>query len=558
MDIIMGIRKTVASLLAFSVFTTALAGCSVISNSKAEIIESIPMQFVTALAAGDTAGINAVTTGYNYMSDFGQDENYDPDVMAVVGYAIARTTITNDSEPLFEEGGDEAQMDVTVTYIDLSRFMADRDSTYMTTEEYRASLEVYDRFEEKELTLEFVYNPDYDQWYMTKESSRQITRLFIAEMDMIVAPVDLSREDAMLMVQNCLGDLARTGTSDVLYDYDIDDYRIYDNIIERGEGSNSSAALMRFIKAYISYVLEHDYTIEEDGSFTFTLTGVAPSSEQLYELLTTDEFLVEYYANNIRYNNLGMNTDYSWDSQSTLIYDTLTAAIPDLDPEEYQVNLTVDPYGSSYRTVTLTSDLIIDPGRGIFEAEHGIGLEQTMRCIEDAILLLYERGEISEHFMELMLENITPENLGFTADDETISPLGHPNQAVGTYEQESDWDEDNDYVYGHSNPDENGIWMYYIKSPDILDSVTYYVDETGIWITCYFVEPFTEGTVLENDWYLNDEIYLEDDTYEVMRSREDAIELYLECDILENGGSYCLEVYQEGSRQNLAYVVLCR
>ncbi len=550
----MGIRKTAAALLAFSVFTAGIAGCSVVSNANEERIESIPMEFVAALAAGDTAGINAVTSEYDYFSDFGQDENYEADVMAVVGYAIARTTITNESEPLFGVDDTSAQMDVNVSYIDLSRFMSDRDTTYMSLDEYRESLEVYDRFEEKEMTLEFVFNDVTGQWGLTKESARQITRLFIAEMDMIVAPTVLTREEAMSIVQACLGDLSRTGASDVIQDYDINDYRIYDNIIERGEGSNSAAALTRFVKAYISYVLDHDYTIEEDGAYTFTLSGVAPSSDELYNLLTTDEFLVEYYANNIRNYNLGMNTDASWDSQSTLIYDTLTAAVPDLEPEDYELTLAVDPYGG-YQTVRLTGDLIFDPGRGIFEAEHSIGLDQTMRCIEDAIDLLYSRNEIPEYFRDAMLENITPESLGFVTDEDTISPLGHPNQAVGTYEQEPEWEEE-DYVYGHSNPDENGIWMYYIKSPDVLDTVAYYVDETGIWITCYFTEPFTEGTVLENDWYFNNDPYLEDDTYEVVRSREDAIELYLECDMLGSGGEYRLEVHEQGSREVLAYVIL--
>ena len=60
-------------------------------------------------------------------------------------------------------------------------------------------------------------------------------------------------------------------------------------------------AYENFISSYVGYILDHDpdFVLEEDP-YDYTLLGSAPSADDLYAALTTDEFLTEYYANFIR------------------------------------------------------------------------------------------------------------------------------------------------------------------------------------------------------------------------------------------------------------------
>jgi len=309
----------------------------------------------------------------------------------------------------------------------------------------------------------------------------------------------------------------------------------------------------------MSYVMEHDHKILSDGSYNYELKGQAPSAEQLSDKLTTDEFLIQYYMNYIRYSNLGMDLESMWDDQSALIYNTLANAVAECNSEDYELNAKVlyrrEDYSSGdIEPLIINNDLINTPPKAIFTIEHGVPMEQVLRCNRDAIRMLHDNGEINDQMYETLISQVTPENYGFTADDK-VSPSGHPNQAVGTVEQVPEWCEDGSIIYGYSNPDSNGYWMHYSKFPKVFDTAGYFIDNSGVRITCYFAQPFPQGTKLYIDWWADDVKVVDNECVTVGQGGSNMVETYLRTKGMPGAKKYEMRIWEtEEHSRVLAYV----
>ena len=546
-------RRITALLLALSMF--ALTGCRSFTEKAEERIVQIPDEFYAALAVGDETAIVALSPEYNPDDDLGSIRDNYPVNYEIMRRAVSYTEVEFDGDIIINRDENYAKADVTVTYIDLMEFAFDRPVSYMTYDEMIDYLESYDDFEEKDFSLRFDYDEEAEQWYLSETSARKLMRLFTDDAPEIPRCVDRTPEEATELFMDNLIMISEGDFDDLSMDFVLDDCRVYDNILERGESEEINDAVRGFVQAYMYYVINHGTYVNCDELYYPELTGSAPSSSELYAVLTSDDFLTEYYKNYLRNANLGMSDDDMWEAQTLLIYDVLTEAIPNCSPEPYSLNANVSPFADSEYDVILFSNIIADSDRGIFEAEHSVGWEQFERCHLRAFDELLEDGEISERRYDALIDALTPENTGFTVDD-SVSSSGHPNQAVGTYEQVPSFSTDGSLVYGYSYPDENGYWMHYSKEPGVLDTVAYYIDDQGIWITCYFDCEFNAGTTLIADWWVDGEQVVDTDVISIDEDNVTEIEVYLP--VNPDDGTYEMRLWQENHTYVIAYVTITR
>ena len=85
-----------------------------------------------------------------------------------------------------------------------------------------------------------------------------------------------------------------------------------------------------------------------------------------------------------------------WDSQSALIYDTLTEAVEDSDEEEFNLEVEAYAYGSVDQLFGIEGEVIIVPSVSIYEVEHSVNWTRMESCMTEALDRLLANGEISD------------------------------------------------------------------------------------------------------------------------------------------------------------------
>ena len=548
-------KKTAASVLALAVILSA-TGCNNHEEEYTEEIKNITEDYLAALAEDDDRTIMHITDDYDYGEDDPMDTRYDrPEVYEVIKTAMSNTTITEWGEPEFNDDMTEVQIDATFSYIDLDDFADSFDSIYISEDDYSEALGSYDELEETTITLKFVFDEDDEQWLLSKKSADRIMGLFEGGFDALPDPVDISPSDAQELIISSLEQMAEGDFDDIPFEFTIDELRAYENMEPQADTDVVADYAEAFAAAYIGYVLDHDYEITEVVPYDYILTGSAPSSEDLYQALVTDDFVTANLANDSLYIFFDkVSLDEMLIEKSHIIYENLTLAIPDCSPEEYTLEFTVTPYINTDYPVYLCDLLITPPDQGYYQAEHSIAEEQYMRCINYAMDLLLVNGEITSDEYDYILPLLTPEFLGFTTDD-TVSPEGHPNQAVGTFEQVPEWCTDGSIVYGYSNPDSNGVWMSYTKEPGVLDTVGYYLDDQGIWLTLTYEDTCNLGSDLTVDWDI-DGVRVVDNKTISSEDGQKVFEIFLAWDSVPYSGTYEFRLWENDHGHVLAYVTL--
>lgn len=556
----MRFKKVAAFVLALSF--VASAGCNKYDDEKdSEELQEITESFITAVNNnnGDEAG--EFTDGFDYSS---VELHFDEGIRDIAFYALKYLELNDFDSVEFNRDEGTARAEAEIGYFDFYGFRSsmDRYSHYYTADDYYEMIDEFDGRKEKTIRLTFVYNGEDDQWLMSETSARKIMRMCLASASRLYQPVAVTPEGAADLFIDYFDNIAAGEFGSLMLELDFEDNRVYDNVSVRGQGEKTQEALENFISSYVAFVMDHDPQVEVyDDYYGYELSGYAPSSDDLYAALTTDEFLTEYYANFIRYTNLGTDLDEMWDDQSALIYNTLTEAIESCSSEPYSIYGWIEINQDDYRetgnyTVYLDGGVIADDTPGMFEAEHSVDQEQYIRCNEAAIELLLENGEITAFMSNALLENLEQEVEDTFTPAGGTSSSGHPNQAVGTYEQVPEWCEDGSLVYGYSNPDSNGFWMFYSKSPDVLDHVEYYLDDDGMWITCYFIDGFGSGTNLIVDWWLNDDLVVDTEYVRIRNAGQTEVEVFLPWDRIPSSGIYEMRLWEDNHSHVLAYVTM--
>ncbi len=555
----MSIRRKL--LITAVIACVALTGCTSRKDKAQKAIESIPEEYLEAIAEDDADRIGELVddSGYEEGTELIRDSF--PPQFTLALRAISHAEVTGISNTEIDLKNGTAKAKVTISCINLNDFNACLSSRYMTAGEQLDAMDGYEDREEYTVRVTFVYDEGDDEWRLTDNSAGKILNRLMNGIIWLPDPVEISADEAREIFEGFVEDLARGEFTDLQTEFNIEACRVYDNVTVRGSGDETREAVQRFVAAYMTYVQDHDPQITSDYPYTLILTGSAPSSEELYACLGTDEFLTEYYANFLRYSDLGWDLDDMWDDQSALIYDTLTEAIPGCSPEYYEIYGNVDPnYGNPRRSfsdhpLTVYDNVIADPGEAVYEAEHGVTQDQYMRCTEAAIELLYENGEIDAAARQRMLDSLEEQGSDWEPNGE-VNSSGHPNQAVGLYEYVPSWCDDGSIVYAQSNVDENGFWMFYSKDPDNVEAANYCVDEDGIWVTCYFKNPLEFGTELLCDWWVNGDLYIDSDVYSIVERGDREVEVFLPCNGFPGEGEYEMRLWEDDHSHVLLYVTL--
>ncbi|MBO4241845.1 MAG: hypothetical protein J5883_01025 [Clostridiales bacterium] len=551
----MKFKKTAAAVLALS-FVLPFSGCANHDEEYTEEMKTITEDYLTALEKDDDRTIEDITDDYDYGEDAPMSTRYDHnEVYTVMKAAISKTEIVEWGEAEFNDEKTEAEMDCTFSYIDLEEFRDGFDTQYITLYEYADALNAFEDRSEETITLKFVFDEDDETWLLTAKSADKILGLFDLAFNVLPDPVDVSPSDAQDLIITTMELMAEGNFDGLPFEFSADELRAYENMEPKADTDAVSEYAEDFAAAYIGYVLDHDYEITEISPYDFILTGSAPSSEDLYQALISDEFVTANLANDSLYIFFDkIPLDVMLEKKSYIIYENLTNAVPGCSPEEYSLEFTVTPYLDTEYPVFLYDLLINPPAEAYYQAEHSIAEEQYMRCINDAMDQLLADGEITSSEYDDILPLLTPEFLGFTTDG-SVSPEGHPNQAVGTAEQVPEWCTDGSIVYGYSNPDSNGVWMHYSKEPGVLDTVGYYLDDTGIWVTLTYEDDYPLGSDLTIDLDVDGERVIDNKPF-ASEDGQKEFEIFFAWNGTPYTGTYELRLWENDHNHVLAYVTI--
>lgn len=397
-------KKVISVIIAAAVSLSILSGC----NDRQEDIEQIralPQAYLDALSELDADALSSIVPEFEDLvgSDYTGSRSY-----SVTKYMYSRIEIVEMDEPVFDDNGD-ARMDVTFSYLSLKDFIADPpedlNDLYMTADQAIEALEEYDATEETTIGLRFEYDEDDECWYMASGSANKINKLIDSYWFMVITIVDVDPDETAQIYMNYLESIA-SGDNELVMD--INEFRAYDYITDTPcEGPKSIEAVRNFASAYMSYILEHDYTIENSGPYTFYLEGLAPSSEELCELLMTEEYIVEFDAIILRFMYLDMSLDEMMDEETALIYNTLAEGIPDLDSESINFGGGMSPFEGSEPNIY--GSPVNTPDQDAYEAlcnSQSERIQSTTRYEELAAQQLLDNGEITEEQYEDIIEDV--------------------------------------------------------------------------------------------------------------------------------------------------------
>lgn len=549
----MRVRKIIASVIALSVI--ASVGCSSREAKDSEKIRELTEDYFEAVREQDSEAISELS-GLDISDGFDNLRNYMGDDYDIYQLFLSYTEVVETGEVEFDYEHGKAKMATTFSFFDIAGLTGGLEYQLCTHDELMEMIEEYDSCKTKTFTLEYEYDEDSGEWFMKKKSAEKVINFLGNLVNRFPAIVEISPDQANEMFEDFINGLAETGTyDDILVDLNIDDFRVYENVVDRGNGPQTQEALSGFISAYMSYVLDHDYTVERPSPYYFILTGSAPSSEYLYQMLTEPEFFYEYYKNQLRYMYLGQSFDDMMEAQSAHVYDWLAEAVNGAPPEGYSLYVSVSPYSMDGGLISVEDDIIAEPDRGLYEAEHSVDWETFEECMSAALERLNMTGEMSDILYVEILDGLTPENYGYVTGDGQSSS-GHPDQAVGTFEQVPSWCEDGSLVYGYSNPDENGFWMQYSKQPGWLSTVGYYIGDGGIWITNYYDHEFNAGDVLEVDWWIDGVQLVDGDLIEITEDGTTEIEVFYPLGNINSFTECEMRLWEEGHSHVISYVIL--
>lgn len=539
-----------ATAIIAAALVAGITGCSWGAGKTADELRSITEEYVEDVGLGEAEG----------------QTNYEK-LFPVIEHGVSLAEVIKYREPEIDSGKKKATMTVTLSYIDWRDFGESVSGEYLTVDDLIARLDSYDERAKETVKVTFEMDEDTGEWSMTRKSQRRITGILTGDaIEYLPTPVNYSPSQAEEFALEFIHDVAEDGVSDMTDSYRIENYQAYDNVLGHGTGPATQAALQNYVAAYMSYVISHGYSVSHGGDnpYRFTISGCAPSADDMYNCFYDSNFRGQFYANYLRVTMLDQDPDEMWENQSALIYNTLAEAIPQCSPETYSLTLVVNGYDQDELSLIISCDfstsygLIPPPARGIYEYEHGATLDELIEGYTAAADILRDAGEISQAERNMLVSSLGPETFGFS-ESERVSPSGHPDQALGVYEQIPEFCTDGSMYYGYSNVDSNGFWMFYSKQAGWLDTAGYYIDTDGVWITCYFDVEFDAGTNLIADWWMDgseDTVYTE--TVTVNEDGTSAIEVFLPTGVFPaNAASeYELRLWEDDHTHVLAYVVM--
>lgn len=558
-----GLLLTTVMLLGFLL----PSGCLNFRSGDPEQIEMLVNYFIEDFAEGDADGVEfLVEEGFECDFKTGPKEE-------VMLKMASRTEIREIVNIDVDNKAHEAKAKVKISYVNAEDIIFNYDNYGKTEEQY---FELIDKavLQTKTLKFNFFYIPSEGKWIIAKESAEKYKALFdfASQVNMIM----MSEYDASLLFDRAIDRFAEGDFDSPECPLDIYTIRYFDSCLTDDEVVNEGAR--EYAKAYFKYIADHGYTIhiDSDNHYRAVLYGYAPSKNEILDYVSSDECVEADYIVRMRLvsaNRRDVQPDTLRSAIDADLYKNLAKKIPDMSPDNFQVDLRIVIDYDLYSGKTYERLEVSDENTGLiipidwYEAEEALERtpEQEFRCREKACEDLLASGEISQEKYDIYMLAIERDryiNSGGTVPEyefirnvEWEGTGEYVNQAVDVVEVLPDFS-DGQLLYGESEYDSNGYYIFYSSEPGWLNTAGYYIDNDKVVVMLKYDNKFAKGTTLVYDWYVDDEEVGDSVFFTV--EEDDTDEFVFEIPNMQIGrySKYEFRLWEEDHMHVIAYVSL--
>ena len=558
-----GLLLTTVMLLGFLL----PSGCLNFRAGDPEQIEMLVNYFIEDFAEGDADGVEfLVEEGFECDFKTGPKEE-------VMLKMASRTEIREIVNIDVDNKAHEAKAKVKISYVNAEDIIFNYDNYGKTKEQY---FELIDKavLQTKTLKFNFFYIPSEGKWIIAKESAEKYKALFdfASQVNMIM----MSEYDASLLFDRAIDRFAEGDFDSPECPLDIYTIRYFDSCLTDDEVVNEGAR--EYAKAYFKYIADHGYTIhiDSDNHYRAVLYGYAPSKNEILDYVSSDECVEADYIVRMRLvsaNRRDVQPDTLRSAIDADLYKNLAKKIPDMSPDNFQVDLRIVIDYDLYSGKTYERLEVSDENTGLiipidwYEAEEALERtpEQEFRCREKACEDLLASGEISQEKYDIYMLAIERDryiNSGGTVPEyefirnvEWEGTGEYVNQAVDVVEVLPDFS-DGQLLYGESEYDSNGYYIFYSSEPGWLNTAGYYIDNDKVVVMLKYDNKFAKGTTLVYDWYVDDEEVGDSVFFTV--EEDDTDEFVFEIPNMQIGrySKYEFRLWEEDHMHVIAYVSL--
>lgn len=558
-----GLLLTTVMLLGFLL----PSGCLNFRSGDPEQIEMLVNYFIEDFAEGDADGVEfLVEEGFECDFKTGPKEE-------VMLKMASRTEIREIVNIDVDNKAHEAKAKVKISYVNAEDIIFNYDNYGKTKEQY---FELIDKavLQTKTLKFNFFYIPSEGKWIIAKESAEKYKALFdfASQVNMIM----MSEYDASLLFDRAIDRFAEGDFDSPECPLDIYTIRYFDSCLTDDEVVNEGAR--EYAKAYFKYIADHGYTIhiDSDNHYRAVLYGYAPSKNEILDYVSSDECVEADYIVRMRLvsaNRRDVQPDTLRSAIDADLYKNLAKKIPDMSPDNFQVDLRIVIDYDLYSGKTYERLEVSDENTGLiipidwYEAEEALDRtpEQEFRCREKACEDLLASGEISQEKYDIYMLAIERDryiNSGGTVPEyefirnvEWEGTGEYVNQAVDVVEVLPDFS-DGQLLYGESDYDGNGYYIFYSSEPGWLNTAGYYIDNDKVVVMLKYDNKFAKGTTLVYDWYVDDEEVGDSVFFTV--EEDDTDEFVFEIPNMQIGrySKYEFRLWEEDHMHVIAYVSL--
>lgn len=558
-----GLLLTTVMLLGFLL----PSGCLNFRVGDPEQIEMLVNYFIEDFAEGDADGVEfLVEEGFECDFKTGPKEE-------VMLKMASRTEIREIVNIDVDNKAHEAKAKVKISYVNAEDIIFNYDNYGKTKEQY---FELIDKavLQTKTLKFNFFYIPSEGKWIIAKESAEKYKALFdfASQVNMIM----MSEYDASLLFDRAIDRFAEGDFDSPECPLDIYTIRYFDSCLTDDEVVNEGAR--EYAKAYFKYIADHGYTIhiDSDNHYRAVLYGYAPSKNEILDYVSSDECVEADYIVRMRLvsaNRRDVQPDTLRSAIDADLYKNLAKKIPDMSPDNFQVDLRIVIDYDLYSGKTYERLEVSDENTGLiipidwYEAEEALERtpEQEFRCREKACEDLLASGEISQEKYDIYMLAIERDryiNSGGTVPEyefirnvEWEGTGEYVNQAVDVVEVLPDFS-DGQLLYGESDYDGNGYYIFYSSEPGWLNTAGYYIDNDKVVVMLKYDNKFAKGTTLVYDWYVDDEEVGDSVFFTV--EEDDTDEFVFEIPNMQIGrySKYEFRLWEEDHMHVIAYVSL--
>ncbi|MBR3461297.1 MAG: hypothetical protein IKH20_01330 [Clostridiales bacterium] len=541
------INKAVVILMTAALLFSSLVntGCS---SSKKDIkeIKEVTQGFVDAYGAGDTY---AVAEYVNGSFPFKAASN------KCLICAASKTKIVKFNSVEVDKDSLTAKAEVVLSVVNAGGLASALNIKVHSMDEYMSIIESFNEMHEETISLNYTYDKYDECWALKNESANDYERRFIDTSLMTVTTV-----------MNIYEGFANGEFSDGLYEgYYLDCFSLTDSISAYYGDVATCEAIYKYATAYFKTILNHGITVGATSDYNrVTVTGFAPYTDQIIDYFTDEDYIVDAYK--IYYKALTWEYDYDdmWNQKWIDTHLDMAAKIPDMDIDNYYVELTIDTESADPR-IDIIEDIYPVTKTHVYDTL--MLSDQNFSYGETAVEELYNDGEItkSQHdgFMVAIKRDRDPHRdtrYDFLITDHDVNWEGtenHKNLSGTVIEYIFD-ESHGELFYGMSRELYNGIRLYYSKAPGWNETSGFCIDEDGITAMLLFERSFDAGTVFEYEWNYNDETILESGTYTVAEDGKKVFEFTIKDAEVTDDNELAFYLWEEGKEHLIGYVKLVK